>query len=185
LSENEILDQIDEKGNVIGSAPRHVFHSNPNMIHGVIHCWIFNNKGQLLWQQRGKNLPVHPGYWSVTVGGHISSGSTPDETLVREAKEELNIEPKLIKDNYTFIKKYTQRFEKQTELIYLYYTIIDKPIEYFHILEGDVEKIEWIDVNKAFKLAKSGKKKTTIFFFDQVPMIVKKYFPSIKLDPSH
>lgn len=38
------------------------------------------------------NKAENPYMWCKTVGGHISSGESPDETLVREAKEEINTE---------------------------------------------------------------------------------------------
>ena len=42
-----------------------------------------------------------PGYWDL-FGGHIEIGETPETALVREIKEELNIQL----TNYTFYKKF-------------------------------------------------------------------------------
>ena len=58
---DEMLDVVDEKGKVVGQQKRAVCHANPNFIHPVVHCWIFNNKGQVLWQQRSYNVDGAPG----------------------------------------------------------------------------------------------------------------------------
>lgn len=50
---------------------------------------LINNEGQVLMAQRpeGKNLA---GYWEFP-GGKIELGETPEEALIRELKEELNL----------------------------------------------------------------------------------------------
>ncbi len=77
MSESEILDIVDKNGKILGQAPRSKFHNDNSLIHSVIHCWVFNSKGQILWQQRSKKKKMAPGKWDVSCGGHILSGDTP------------------------------------------------------------------------------------------------------------
>lgn len=60
MAESELLDQVDEQGNVIGKAKRSEFHSDPSKIHAVVHCWLFNKEGQILWQQRSLQKAISP-----------------------------------------------------------------------------------------------------------------------------
>ena len=61
-----------------------------------------NDKGEFLLALRdNKSWIPFPNHWDL-IGGHVEEGETPEEALVREVKEELDID---IKD-YSFFKKY-------------------------------------------------------------------------------
>lgn len=84
MAEHELIDKVDREGNIVGTAPRSEFHKNPNLIHRVVHCWIFNSNGQILWQQRSLKKVQSPGKWDMSCGGHVLSGDEPNDTLIRE-----------------------------------------------------------------------------------------------------
>lgn len=169
MSESEILDQVDEQGNVIGKAQRSVFHSDPSKIHAVVHCWLFNNSGEILWQQRSMQKTTSPGKWDMSCGGHILSGDTPEKTLEKELNEELGLKNVDIQ----LVDKYIQGNEKQTELIYLYYAIIDTPIAQMQLQTEEVERVEWIDPSIAQQLVIDENRESTDFIFSQVTKILK------------
>ena len=169
MSEFEILDQVDKNGNVIGQAPRNIFHSDPSKIHAVVHCWLFNNKGEILWQQRSFQKDTSPGFWDMSCGGHILSGHKPEETLRRELEEELG----LVDVDFHLVDKYIFNHKTQTELVYLYYGIIDCPISEIKIQKKEVEQVEWIDPSVAQKLVLDGKRESTDFVFTQITKILR------------
>lgn len=173
MSENEILDQVDEAGKVIGKAPRSVFHSNPDMIHPVAHCWFINNQGQILWQKRSKYKETSPGKWDMSVGGHILAGDLPEKTIEREALEELGLND--IK--FKLIIKYLGPKLKQRELIYLYIAEVDKNINEFILQQEEVEMIEWIEPLKALQLIKKKERKVTRLIKRQIEMILDHLYP--------
>lgn len=169
MAESEILDQVDEQGNVIGQAPRSVFHSDPSKIHAVVHCWLFNSKGEVLWQQRSLQKATSPGKWDMSCGGHILSGSEPDETLEREFEEELG----LTNIDFHLVEKYVLSHKTQTELIYLYYGIVDTPISDMKLQVEEVEQVEWIDPDKAQQMVLDGERESTQFVFSQITKILR------------
>ncbi len=57
--------------------------------HIVIHLFIFNEKNELLIQQRAEDKYGWPSRWDVTVGGSALSGETSAEALYRECLEEI------------------------------------------------------------------------------------------------
>lgn len=59
--------------------------------HLVVHACVFNDKGEMLIQQRQKDKEGWPGYWDITVGGSALAGETSQEAVMRELKEELGL----------------------------------------------------------------------------------------------
>jgi 8-oxo-dGTP diphosphatase len=92
-----------------------------------------NEKGEFLLYLRDNKPDIpFPDYWDL-IGGHVEEGETPEEALVREVREELDIELK----EYTFYKKYECLTGDAYENIkYIYYGKIDLPIEKITLLEG-------------------------------------------------
>jgi len=91
---DEIYDLVDEEDNVIGKATREEVHKNKKLIHRSINFFVFDKKGRIFVNQRTKNKEFYPEYWSLTFGGHVNSGETYEEAVIREAKEEAGIEEK-------------------------------------------------------------------------------------------
>jgi isopentenyldiphosphate isomerase len=89
----EIFDVVDDDDNVIGKATRKEVHSK-HLIHRSVMFFIFDKKGKIFVSQRTKNKEFFKEYWSIGLGGHINAGETYDEAVVREAKEEANIDEK-------------------------------------------------------------------------------------------
>ena len=92
-----------------------------------------NDKGEfLLYLRDNKSDIPFPNHWDL-IGGHVEEGETPEQTLVREVKEELDIDLK----DYSFYKKYECLTGDAYENIkYIYSGIINLPIEEVTLLEG-------------------------------------------------
>ena len=88
---DEILEVVDENGDILKLAKRSEIHSDPSLIHRVVHVLVFDKKGRLLLQKRSLNKDVAPGKWDTSVGGHIDPGEKILEAAKREMKEELGI----------------------------------------------------------------------------------------------
>ncbi len=53
--------------------------------------WIINNENKILIQKRAEQKRLEPNVWAMT-GGSVILGEKSKETIVREAKEELDID---------------------------------------------------------------------------------------------
>ena len=92
-----------------------------------------NDEGKFLLYLRDNKPDIpFPDHWDL-IGGHIEEGETPEEALVREVKEELDLDLK----EYTFYRKYECLTGDSYENIkYIYYGKINLPIEKVTLLEG-------------------------------------------------
>jgi 8-oxo-dGTP diphosphatase len=92
-----------------------------------------NDNGEFLLYLRDNKPGIpFPGYWDL-IGGHVEEGETPEEALVREVKEELDIDLK----DYTFYKRYECLTGDAYENIkYIYKGKINIPIGEVTLLEG-------------------------------------------------
>jgi 8-oxo-dGTP diphosphatase len=93
-----------------------------------------NEKGEFLLALRDNKPGIpFPNHWDL-IGGHVEDGETPEDALIREVKEELNIELK----DYTFYKRYECLTGDVFENIkYIYTGTINLPIEEITLLEGE------------------------------------------------
>ena len=89
MNEDEYLEIVNEKGEIIGSAQRSEIHGNPSLMHKVVHVLVFNREGDLLLQKRSQNKDVAPGKWDTSVGGHVEAGEDLLGSCKREMLEEL------------------------------------------------------------------------------------------------
>jgi len=93
-----------------------------------------NDRGEFLLALRdNKSWIPFPNHWDL-IGGHVEDGETPEEALVREYKEELDLDLK----EYSFFRKYeclTGDAYENTK--YIYSGKINIPIEEVTLLEGE------------------------------------------------
>jgi len=91
MDAEELLEIVNEKGEVLKIAARSAIHGNPSLIHRVVHVLVFNKKGELLLQKRSMNKDVAPGRWDTSVGGHVGLREDLSTSSKREMHEELGI----------------------------------------------------------------------------------------------
>ena len=93
-----------------------------------------NDKGELFLALRDNKPGIpFPNHWDL-IGGHVEKGETPEEALVREVKEELDIDLM----EYTFYKKYEcLEGDAYPNIKYIYSGKINIPIDEITLLEGE------------------------------------------------
>ncbi|HUD11164.1 MAG TPA: NUDIX domain-containing protein, partial [Candidatus Saccharimonadia bacterium] len=59
--------------------------------HQGIHATVYTNAGEVLFEKRATTMIGGAGLWDLTMGGISSAGEDPDQTVLRELREELGI----------------------------------------------------------------------------------------------
>lgn len=88
---DEIVNVYDGAGRVVGTSARREAKQR-GLTLGAVHALVVNRDGQVLLQQRPARKE-NGTRWDKSVGGHVSAGESFDETVVREAGEELFDDP--------------------------------------------------------------------------------------------
>jgi len=114
--DDEILEIVDEEGQIIGRARRGECHADPRLLHRAVHLFVFDREGRLFLQKRGLGKRIQPGRWDTSVGGHVDPGEGPEQAVLREAAEELGLEG-ITPD---FLHRYIWRSPVESELVSTY-----------------------------------------------------------------
>ena len=130
--EDEIFDVVDEDDNVIGQSTRKEVHDK-KLIHRAVYFFIFDKNRRIFVTQRTKNKEFFKEYWSIALGGHLNTGETYDEAVVREVKEEAKIDAKPF-----YMGSFKLRIPEEYENVRVYGFVTDKKPELdpFEIKQG-------------------------------------------------
>lgn len=144
MIKEEVYDVVDKSGNVIGRATWSEVHSK-GLLHQNVHGILFKNqsKKQTLIKKRSKIMPQEAGVYEIAVAGHMLSGKTPDQSIIKEIEEELlggGKIPKKLKIN-RLTRFFNNDLPNNHELVYLYEIIYPGP---FIIDEESEEEPMWI-----------------------------------------
>jgi isopentenyl-diphosphate delta-isomerase type 1 len=140
-NQSELFYLVNDRDEVISSISRHEAHADRTKIHRSTYIIAKNAQRQILLQQRSQKKDTKPGYWDLSVAGHVTYGQSYDQAAERELAEELGVhaQPR-------FLKKMLIPITAETEYVAIYeVTLAETPMNLDH---DEVERVKWIDVKK-------------------------------------
>ncbi len=146
-TDGEILPVCDFDDRVIGTATRREIHEK-GMIHRAVHVVLITRNDRIVLQKRSMNKDRYPGWWDISVGGHVGVGETYVEAARREIGEEMgisNAEPVLA-------GVHAPSGWNGWEHVHVFYACIDRdPIP----AEGEIDAWRDVDPNEFHEFADS------------------------------
>ena len=117
----ELLDIVDENGIPTGKTiERKIAHSE-GIRHRTAHVWIIrktDNGAEVLLQKRAMGKDSFPGRYDTSSAGHIQAGDEPEESAIREMKEELGIDASV--SDLHFVDKFVINYKKEVKKFNFY-----------------------------------------------------------------
>jgi mutator protein MutT len=101
---------------------------------------FYNSNGEVLLHLRDEKAPINPNKWGL-LGGHIDEGETAEETIIREMKEEIEVDLENLKKIEVF---YLDDYNIE---MHLFVAPLSIEVDEINLHEG--KEIKFFDVNKA------------------------------------
>lgn len=90
--QDEYLDLVNEQDEVIGKKLRSEVYAEGMLNFRFVNAFLVNSEGKLWIPRRTPAKRFYPSCLDMSMGGHVESGETYDESFKRELAEELNID---------------------------------------------------------------------------------------------
>ena len=140
----EYLNLYDESGNL--TIEKGIRGVKSDRLVGIVIIFIENSKGEFLIQ---KTSSARNSIFATT-GGHVSFGSTFEETVINEVKEVLGVD--ITNDNFVEVNTYIREYYVQK----VYYLKKDIDKNDIKIQKDEVEYVEWLSKDKINELIKNN-----------------------------
>ena len=89
-TENELLILVDTDDQETGSLGKVECHDGDGILHRAFSVFLFNDRGELLLQQRSADKRLWPMYWTNTCCSHPRQGESMQVATERRLQQELN-----------------------------------------------------------------------------------------------
>lgn len=163
---DEYLDLVDSQDNVIGNKLRSEVYAEHLSNFRVINAFVVNSKGELWIPRRAADKRIFPLCLDMSVGGHVESGESYEETFKRETKEELNIDIEQVP--YRMLGKLTPELDSVSAFMQVYEIKLDEAPNYN---PADFVEYFWLNPTEALKRISDGEKAK-----GDLPTLIKKFY---------
>lgn len=145
----EMVEKFDKKRTPLNKTTER-YAKLPGEYGLAMHVWIKNSEGKYLIQKRSATKKVLPNYWSIT-GGGVDAGETTCDTLIRECKEELDIDVNT--DNAELMLS----LKRENDFLDVWLLKEDAiQLEKLTLQEEEVSDVKWATVEEIKEMMKTG-----------------------------
>ena len=136
-----MLDMVNEHDEVIGQLSRAEIYRHKLANFRVVNAFIRDPKGRCWIPRRNAYKQLFPLHLDVSVGGHVQSGETYDQALIREAREEMYLE--LTPQQFTRIAYLTPQQHGMSAFMWLYDIQVERSPRFN---PADFVSAEWLSL---------------------------------------
>lgn len=145
----ELLDVLDENGNKTGVVKSKEEIYKTGEWFRSVHIWIINENNELLLQRRSPNKTTYPNLWAVSVSGHVSAGETSVAAVIREIKEEIDVDITPEQCEYLFTIRRQNVFDNCINRVYddNYLVRLNIDVNSAKIQETELNEIKYFNID--------------------------------------
>jgi isopentenyl-diphosphate delta-isomerase len=139
--ESEALILVDEADREVGHLSKTLCHQGHGVLHRAFSLLIFNDRGELLLQQRAATKRLWPLYWSNSCCSHPRRSETMEVAIHRRLEEELGLRCEL---QFLFKFRYQAQFDAAGAEHELCSVFIGRSNERLRINRDEIHASRWI-----------------------------------------
>lgn len=151
---------VDKDDNVIGSMEKMEAHRK-GVLHRAFSVFIFNDKNQLMLQQRALHKYHSPGLWSNTCCSHPFPDEEVEDAAHRRLQEEMGIDCR-IREVFSFI--YKADLDQDMTEHELDHVLIGNYKDEPALNPEEVADWKWIDINELVNEMEKHPEQYTVWF---------------------
>ncbi len=139
--DDEPLILVNEQDEVVGYLDKASCHVGDGVLHRAFSIFIFNDRGELLLQQRSDQKWLWPRFWSNSCCSHPRKGEDMETAIHRRLQEELGFDTPL---HYLYKFQYHARYNdrgSENELCYVYIGKYDGSVQ---VNPNEIAAWRWI-----------------------------------------
>ncbi len=144
----ELLDVLDDNGLKTGiTKDKDEIYKTGEWFRSV-HIWIVNDNNELLLQKRSPYKTTFPNLWAVSVSGHVMAGETSIQAVIREVKEELDIDINSNQCKYLFTIRRQNIFNNCINRVYddVYIVRLNIDVANTNIQQSELNEIKYFNL---------------------------------------
>lgn len=125
----EQLVVVDSDDQVLGHDSKSACHDGQGILHRAFSLFVFNARGEILLQQRGRDKRLWPGYWANSCCSHPRRGEVMDTAIGRRLHEEMGMRCEL---QYVYKFQYQAHYGdlgSEYELCWVYVGRSNDPVD--------------------------------------------------------
>ncbi|MBO7520741.1 MAG: NUDIX domain-containing protein [Opitutales bacterium] len=158
---DELFDEVDENDRVLRPLARKQIHEN-RLRHRAVHAIILDESGQfILLQKRSAQKDSYPLAYTTSCSGHVDSGETYEQALLRESYEELGA--KIPREKFSLVGKVEACAETGFEFTEVFVCLVKIETK-FNPPADEVESLDWEKISDFEKDAKENPQSYTPSF---------------------
>lgn len=135
LAGEELVDQLDEMGQIIGAVTRAEMREQ-NLLHRSVFVVIRNDADELLVHRRASWKDLWPDAWDIAVSGVVGAGEAWELAAARELAEELGISAEL-----AYLGEGSFEDDDVREVARIYQARTDGPFEF---ADDEIAEALWV-----------------------------------------
>lgn len=166
LTSDEYLDLVDERDQIIGKKKRSEVYAEGLSNFRVVNAFVVNSKGEIWIPRRTAHKRLFPLCLDISMGGHVESGETYEQTLKRETLEELNINTSILP--VRFLGHLTPKKDGVSAFMHVYEIKTDEEIKYN---PEDFTEYFWLTPEFLLERLEQGEKAKS-----DLSILVKKFY---------
>lgn len=109
--------------------------------------WIINEQDEILISQRALDMDSDAGLWGPSVSGKIESDESPEQAVVREAQEELGVDPAKISVQHLHTGSHLHLDGEVREMDFFYTRVSKQHTRSFRLEPREVAAVRWMSLD--------------------------------------